>query len=72
MLPEAAAQLCVEECERAQKRWTPLSSIHEGYALLLAEVDELWDAIRQNDPLSVREDAIKVGAMALRILSDRF
>lgn len=73
MLPEAAAQLCIAELERAQKLFPePFRSDHEGYAILLEEVDELWDAIKQDDPLSVRAEAIQVGAMVLRLLSDRF
>lgn len=47
------------------------ASRHEGYAVLLEEVDELWDSIKQNQPKSiVREEAIQVAAMAIRLIAD--
>lgn len=43
-------------------------SRHEGYAVLLEEVDELWDLIREKspDPSKMRKEAIQVAAMAMR------
>jgi NTP pyrophosphatase (non-canonical NTP hydrolase) len=44
---------------------------HEGYAVLLEEVDELWDEIKKNqknyDLLAQKKEAIQVAAMAVRI-----
>lgn len=43
---------------------------HEGYAVLLEEVDELWTEIKKNqknyDLLKQKKEAIQVAAMAVR------
>lgn len=64
-----------EELEFAQKKFRPMASEHEGFAILKEEVDELWEAIRmkQNDPKrseQVRKEAVQVAAMAMRFLED--
>ena len=50
----------------------PFHSAHEGYAVLLEEVDELWDEIKGNKKPGayerMRKEAIQVGAMVLRFL----
>lgn len=46
------------------------SSAHEGYAILKEEVDEMWDAIKEDDVQHARREAIQVGAMAIRFLMD--
>lgn len=45
-------------------------NLHEGYAVLLEEVDELWDEIKKKKPSleEVRKEAEQVAAMALRII----
>lgn len=44
---------------------------HEGYAVLLEEVDELWVEIKKNqskyDLLKQKKESIQVAAMAIRI-----
>lgn len=48
---------------------------HEFYAILKEEVDELWDAIKRDEPAeSVEKEAIQVAAMVLRYLEtgDRY
>jgi NTP pyrophosphatase (non-canonical NTP hydrolase) len=62
------------EVDRAGLLYPPYHSEHEGYAVLLEEVDELWDAIKVNhkDPsrrLMIREEAIQVAATAIRFLN---
>jgi len=37
-----------EELERAESKFAPFNSAHEGYAVLLEEVDELWDVVKLN------------------------
>jgi|ERR1700722_20838219 len=58
------------ELDRATALHGPFHSSHEGWAVLLEEVEELWDEIRANDPVKARKEAIQVAAMALRYLMD--
>ncbi len=62
----------LQELERAESRFAPFNSSHEGYAVIKEELDELWDEIKNNkspDTLKrQRKEAIQVGAMALRFL----
>lgn len=46
----------------------PFHSGHEGYAVLLEEVQELWEAIRADDDAHAKREAIQVAAMAIRYL----
>lgn len=61
------------ELEKAMsKHPTGMRSIHEGYAILKEEVDELWDEIKKHKPCSpcIRKECVQVAAMALRFLLD--
>ncbi len=47
----------------------PFGSRHEGYAIMLEEVDELWDEIKQDGESSkVYAEAMQVAAMATEIM----
>jgi NTP pyrophosphatase (non-canonical NTP hydrolase) len=64
-----------EEMADASKKFPAFASEHEGYAILLEEVDELWEAVKlnQNNPereRQIEKECIQVGAMALRFLHD--
>ncbi len=54
--------------------YPPMASAHEGYAVLLEEVDELWDEVKKKpanqDPARLRAEVIQVAAMALRFALD--
>lgn len=64
----------LQELHRASLIYPPFTSAHEGYAVLLEEVDELWDEIKKSpkkrDPNKLREEAVQVAAMALRFVQD--
>lgn len=64
----------LDEASRAARKWPPFNSAHEGYAVMLEEVDELWDHVKVNqkkrDIEAMRTEAIQVAAMALRFVAD--
>ena len=63
-----------EELERARGRFAVFNSAHEGYAILLEELDELWEEIKADNngdrAKMIAEEATQVGAMGLRLLVD--
>ena len=63
------------ELKDAMDKFRPFNSNHEGYAVILEEVDELWVEVKAHDPNfaspECRKEAIQVAAMALRFLIDR-
>jgi GTP1/Obg family GTP-binding protein len=59
-----------EELQKAMKKFPSIKSVHEGYAVLLEEVDEAWDAIKKNDIVHTRKEMIQVAAMAIRFIHD--
>lgn len=50
------------------------ASLHEGYAVLLEEVDELWDEVKKKtedrDFKEVRAELLQIAAMAARMAED--
>ena len=61
------------EMERADK-WPSYNSAHEGFAVLLEEVDELkthvWTKQRNRNLAEMRKEASQVAAVALRFMRD--
>lgn len=55
---------------KAREIWPPMHSRHEGYAVLLEEVDELWQEIKHGSKERARAEAIQVGAMILAMLEE--
>ena len=66
---EAAAELF-----RAMDKHAPMHSLHEGWAVIFEELDELWDEVRawqpDSDMAKARKEAIQIAAMALRLVHD--
>jgi len=62
--------LIVDELNRANKVYKPFNSAHEAYAVMLEEMDELFDEIRKKcpDKSRMRDEAIQVGAMAMKFI----
>lgn len=52
----------------------PLHSPHEGYAVILERVEELWDEIRSRKSIGFerrrRQSACQIAAMAVRFMID--
>jgi hypothetical protein len=62
------------EVASAEGKWPPMNSAHEAYAVLLEEVDELWEHVKTNQKKrnldEMRAEAIQVAAMAVRFVRD--
>lgn len=62
------------ELRRATAMWGSFNSAHEGFAVLLEEIDELkahvWTNQRKRDLDAMRTEAIQCAAMALRFVVD--
>lgn len=65
-----AANEILREAESARTKFAPFNSSHEGYAVIAEELDELWDDVKGNDVVHAIEEAVQVGAMALRFIAD--
>lgn len=69
LLAEVEAELA-----EARLKHAPLNSLHEAYAVLLEEVDELWDECRkrrsERNKENIRKELIQIAAMALRTIID--
>lgn len=62
------------ELAAATLKFGPFASAHEGYAVILEELDELWDEVKNNKAPGARDrqrnEARQVAAMAARFLLD--
>ena len=62
------------EHERATHAYPAFHSYHEGYAVILEEVDELWDEVRKKDGQRRKEDAynecVQIAAMVMRFATE--
>jgi len=64
----------LDEFQRAAKRHPRINSLHEGYAIILEEVDELWQETRKRkekrNPKATRTELMQVAAMCVRTALD--
>jgi NTP pyrophosphatase (non-canonical NTP hydrolase) len=71
---EIAVHDAVNELEKATANWPEFNSAHEGFAVLLEEVDELkahvWTNQKRRDLPAMRKEALQIAAMALRFASE--
>lgn len=60
------------EVFRAQDRFPPFNSPHEGWAVIKEELDELWEHCKANNGRSheARMEAMQIAAMAVRYMLD--
>ncbi|KKK85046.1 hypothetical protein LCGC14_2777220 [marine sediment metagenome] len=60
------------ELRRAQAAHKPMTSAHEGYAVIQEELDELWKEVKTNPPdrRKMAVEAIQTAAMAIRLCLD--
>ena len=63
-----------DELARAMELWPPMQSAHEGYAVILEELEELWEHVKMKQDMrsitDMREEAVHVAAMAARFIAD--
>jgi len=63
-----------EELLAAMAMHPPLNSAHEGWAVIMEEVDELWIEVckkrNQRDPAQMVQEAKQIAAMACRFVLD--
>jgi hypothetical protein len=58
----------------AKEKHQPMHSLHEGYAVILEEVDELWEQVKKNertrDPENIALELVQIAAMCCRMYID--
>jgi len=60
------------ELDRANMHGTQFASAHEAYAVMLEELDEFWEIVRQKrkyrNALEIEKELTQLGAMVLKAL----
>lgn len=63
----------LDKCDNEHK---PFSSSHEGYGVLLEEVDELWDEIKLSKKYNANKrmvnEAIQIASMAIKFIENLY
>ena len=72
MLPDLELEISIVKGElaAATRKFGGFASMHEGYAIVLEELEEAWDEIKSNNPERAKTEMRQVAAMALRFLVD--
>jgi len=70
MILEKIDTIVNDEVKFAIQKFGHFHSLHEGYAVLLEEVEEFWDSIKANNPDP--KEIVQVCAMAKVILIDLY
>lgn len=71
-----AETICAEvqyELAKAETKFPPFNSAHEGWAIIKEELDELWEVVKlkqdtPNREEALQKEAIQVAAMAIRFV----
>lgn len=58
------------ELDWAMRHHGPMNSGHEAYAVILEELDEMWEEVKTNRHEAMIGEVVQVAAMALRLLAD--
>lgn len=68
------AEAVRRELESARSKFGPIHSLHEGYAVILEEQDELWDEARKKradrNADAILGELVQIAAMAQRTAED--
>lgn len=69
-------ELVTLELDRARFGNKPINSLHEGYAVILEELDEFWAELKKNsrdrDLKNCVVELVQIAAMAQRTCEDIF
>lgn len=62
------------EVATARSNYPPIASLHEGFAIILEEVDEFWDEVKKKpkkrDRASLYNELVQIAAMCQRTAED--
>ena len=62
------------ELDHAESLYPGYHSYHEAYAVILEELDEFWDIVRQKDserdPVHARKELLQIAVTAWRAVRD--
>lgn len=66
--PNRFAKEIIEEYWRATRKHGGMASAHEGYAVILEELDELKAEVwkRSHDKAAMRQECVQIAAMAMK------
>jgi hypothetical protein len=60
-----------DRCRVAVEKYGPFKSYHEGYAVILEELDELWDEVKKRsnkrNHLLIREECVDIAVAAIKL-----
>jgi len=66
--------VAIELAGARRKHATPVASLHEGYAIIQEELNELWDLVRRKSRdrsnEAIYEELVQIAAMAQRVADD--
>ena len=68
VISSISEKLSKEFFDSINKHDAIFNSAHEGYAVIKEELEELWDGIKKDDWDNIEEEAVQVGAMAMKLL----
>lgn len=62
------------EIDTSRNKHKPFNSSHEGYAVLLEELDEVWEEIKKSKHYilsnEAKQELIQVAAVAMRMINE--
>ena len=66
----------INEVKSARNKYPAFHSNHEGYAVLLEEIEELWNYIKESKSTKaddkMRKECIQIAAMSIRFIEDLY
>lgn len=68
----ALNNIYLEFLSSCKKHVALFRSTHEGYAVIQEEVEELWDEVKNDNYNECYNEAVQIGAMALKFILSKF